>query len=100
MNLNEKNIFNNYLILEASKARNVAGVQALLKYADKNSIILNMEKDEDDDYPLLEAISTNCYEMIKSLLEYSKKNNIVLKFDEFDLENNIIFKKSKIVQVV
>ena len=52
MNLNEKNIFNNYLILEASKARNVAGVQALLKYADKNSIILNMEKDEDDDYPL------------------------------------------------
>jgi len=52
LNLNEKNIFNNYLILEANKARNVAGVQALLNYADKNSIILNMEKDEDDDYPL------------------------------------------------
>jgi len=75
--INKKNSERNYPFLWAVINGNIDIVQAIIDYANKNNIILNItDKDNDGDDPLMYVINGNQNEIFKLILDYAteKKN--------------------------
>jgi len=75
-----------YYPLYLTYTNNIEMTQLLMKYTDKNHIILelNEKSKEYGYYPLLSACSHNNIEMVQLLIEYANKNNIILEMNGTD----------------
>jgi len=60
-------------------------VNLLIEYANKNGIILNLNKKENiEESSFILACRKNNNEMDKLMIDYAKKNDIILKLDNTD----------------
>ena len=67
----------------ATEKNNIEIVKLLIDYANKNNIVLKINKQDNNEcYPLLWATDNNNIEIVKLLIDYANKNNIVLKINE------------------
>jgi len=72
-----------YPLLAACDKNNVAMVQLLINYANKNNITMVLNRRDKYGYcPLLEACSKNNIVMVQLLIEYAQKCNIQLELNE------------------
>ncbi|KAG4108106.1 ankyrin [Neocallimastix lanati (nom. inval.)] len=92
IDINEKEKYGNYPLLQAINYNNLENVELLMNYADKHGIVLTInDKDEDDYFPLLQSIRTNSWgniNIIRALIEYANRHNIILNVNEKDLRGN------------
>ena len=76
--INEKNRERNYLFLWAVVNGNIDIIKAIINYANKNNIILNItDKDNDGDDPLMYAINGNQNEIFKLILDYATEKKLI-----------------------
>eukprot|EP00833_Pecoramyces_ruminatium_P018111 jgi/Orpsp1_1/1192143/evm.model.d7180000090914.1 len=86
LDLNKKDKFGHYPLLEATYYNKLEVVKLLIKYADEHDIILEMNGKWCSRYPLLNATLANNLEMVQLLFYYANKHNIHLKKDENDIK--------------
>jgi len=85
VDLNIKDEFGNYPLLQTCQHNDIEIVNLLIKCANKNDIILELnDKDEDENYPLLLACYENNIDIVHSLIDYANENNIILKLNDKD----------------
>jgi len=91
-NINEK-------FLDIVAQNNISKLKLLIKYTDKNNIILKInKKDKEGNYPILKSILNNNIELAEVLIDYASKNNIILNFYKkrniFKYSENYVILKS------
>eukprot|EP00833_Pecoramyces_ruminatium_P012474 jgi/Orpsp1_1/1186506/evm.model.d7180000051081.1 len=80
LELNEKNDYGNYPLLEAINNNNIEIVKLLIEYANQHQIILELnEINKNEEYPLLKAITCDNIKIVKLLIDYANQHQISLK---------------------
>lgn len=92
IDINEKESYDNYPLLQAINYNNLENVELLMRYADDHEFILSInDKDHDEYFPLLQSIRTNQWgniDILKMLLNYSNRHKLTLNINEKDLRGN------------
>ena len=79
----KKNKYGNFPLLKAIENNNTENVKILMKYANKNKIILNInDKNKQKLYLLVIANINNNYDIIKLLVEYSNDHRMELNISK------------------